>query len=152
MLPLLDRLLFRFRQSLCREQIFELFPLVDLFLFDYKVTNSRLHKDYTGASNELILKNLKKLDAAGAKIILRCPIIPGYNDNEEHFSGIVNTANSLQNLVEINLEPYHPLGEGKAEKLGVAYALKNKPFVPEETVNGWIGRISAEVKVPVKKA
>ena len=125
---------------------------VDIFLFDYKETNPEKHKEFTGVSNELILKNLKMLDDMGAKIILRCPIIPSLNDRDEHFDGIADVANSLANIIEINIEPYHPLGKGKAEMLDKEYALGDLSFPEEETVAKWMEYIAKRTDVPVKKA
>ena len=126
--------------------------LVDIFLFDYKETNGVKHKEFTGVDNTLILSNLKMLDSIGAKIILRCPVIPTLNDNVEHFNGIAETANSLKNILEVNIEPYHPLGSGKAQMLSKEYVLKDLTFPENETVEEWIKYISAKTKVPVKKA
>ena len=127
-------------------------PLVDIFLFDYKVTDPELHKKYTGAENGLILENLAMLDSLGAKTVLRCPIIPGCNDTDEHFLGIAETANRLKNVIEINIEPYHPLGKGKSELLGVDYPLSDVGFPKDEAVAEWIRKISENTSVPVKKA
>jgi len=126
--------------------------LVDIFLFDYKLTSPELHKKYTGVSNELILNNLRMLDSMGCKIILRCPIIPTINDTDEHFCGIAETANSLSNILEINIEPYHPLGNGKNEMLGIDYELKELTFPSDDTVAEWMRIISEKTSVTVKKA
>jgi len=134
------------------ERFAEIAPYVDIFLFDYKLTDSSEHKKYTGVTNELILSNLFMLDALGAKIILRCPIIPTVNDCSEHFLGIAETANKLKNIIEINIEPYHPLGRSKSEKLGKDYPLAELDFPANEEVEGWIKEISAHTKVTVKKA
>lgn len=91
---------------------------VDLFLFDYKATGEELHKKVTGASQKQILANLKLISELGAEIILRCPIIPGINDNDEHYKGIGEIADKY-NIKEINIMPYHSLGNGKREKLGM---------------------------------
>ena len=40
-----------------------LLPLVDLWLFDVKETDSRLHEQFTGKPNALILANLRQLHA-----------------------------------------------------------------------------------------
>lgn len=93
-------------------------PLVDLFLFDYKCANSNKHKAFTGADNHRILENLDLLNGMGAKIILRCPIIPGKNDDEEHIRGIAGTARRYSGIVRIDLEPYHSLGVSKREGIG----------------------------------
>ena len=134
------------------EKIEALIPYVDLFLWDVKETDSARHEEYTGVPNELILENLHKLDAADAKTILRCPIIPGHNDREEHFSGIAALAESLENVQEINIEPYHPLGQSKSEAIGEEYALAGLTFPKEEVVKEWMAAIQKGTRVEVKKA
>jgi len=134
------------------EKYLKIAELVDIFLFDFKATDPEKHKEFTGFDNKLILKNLKVLDEAGAKIILRCPIIPSLNDTPEHFKGIADTANSLNNILEINIEPYHPLGSGKSSKLGKEYPLENLTFPTDESVKEWISTIQNQTKVEVKKA
>lgn len=134
------------------ERYREIAPYVDIFLFDYKITDPEKHRECTGVTNELILSNLRMLDGAGSRIILRCPIIPTVNDTEEHLSAIANLANSLSNVLEINIEPYHPLGSGKSEMLGREYALQGLGFPEEEMVKGWIERVKRETGVLVRKA
>lgn len=127
-------------------------PYTDLFLYDYKVTGSEKHKEYTDVDNKLILSNLKLLDSLGKSIILRCPIIPSINDTAEHFVSIANLANELKNIIEINIEPYHPLGSGKAKSLGRDYLLDDLTFPEEETVKKWIETVSEKTGITVKKA
>ncbi len=91
---------------------------VDLFLFDIKTMDDEIHKQYTGVSNRRILENLRRLDALGAKTVLRCPMIPGVNVNDDHLRQVAELAEGLQNVQEIQLEPYHPLGLSKAARLG----------------------------------
>lgn len=134
------------------EQYMKIAPLVDIFLFDYKETDSNLHREFTGVQNEAIIENLKLLDSIGAKTILRCPIIPTCNDRDEHFEGIARIANSLKNVIEINVEPYHPLGKGKCELLGRDYRLSDLGFPKDETVKEWMELISSKTSVAVKKA
>ena len=76
-------------------KIKEISECVDLFLFDYKETNSKLHKKFTGINNDVILENLSILNDMRKSIILRRPIIPGYNDRKEHFEGICNVADKF---------------------------------------------------------
>ena len=134
------------------ERLAEIRELVDIFLYDYKLTDPVLHKKYTGVSNEKILENLRKLDEAGSAIILRCPIIPTVNDTPEHFAGIAETANSLKNVLEINIEPYHPLGNSKLTRMGKEYPLADLSFPEAKTVEEWMETVSKMTSVPVKKA
>jgi pyruvate formate lyase activating enzyme len=111
------------------ERIRSLLPLVNLFLYDFKETDAQRHKDFTGQSNLLILENLRSLHAAGAKIQLQCPIIPGCNDREDYIQGIIALAHSLPGLQGVQLLPYHPLGESKLQRFGLSTAA-NMPRQP----------------------
>jgi len=101
------------------EHILAIRPYVDLFLYDYKLTGDEAHQRHTGVSQELILKNLRLLDESGTAILLRCPMIPGVNIRPEHTEGIIRLANSLSNLKQIHLEPYHRIGLSKRTRLGM---------------------------------
>ena len=61
-------------------------------------------------------------------------------------------ANSLKNILEINIEPYHPLGKGKAEKLCKDYPLADLTFPEEDKIKEWIDYIAKKTSIPVKKA
>ncbi len=98
----------------------QLLPMVDLFLYDYKESSPEKHKEYTGVENKIILENLRKLNTAGARIILRCPIIPGLNDREDHFAAIAHLTKELESLDGAELLFYHKLGVSKAERMGLA--------------------------------
>lgn len=134
------------------EKILKIAEFTDIFLYDWKLTNDLLHKEYTGVSNQRILKNLKAIDSAGSNVILRCPIIPGVNDNEEHFLGIEQLANQLENVIAIDVEPYHPLGTDKYKRIGKAEQAQTFETPSENQVIDWIERIKKYTKVVVKKA
>lgn len=125
---------------------------VDIYLFDYKETNSAKHKDYTGADNKQILENLKYLDKIGKKIIMRCPIIPGYNDKEEHLQGIARIANSLENLLQVEIEPYHSFGMEKYKRLNRTYELAEVKMPEKEIVSMWMKEIQKHTTVKIIRA
>jgi len=128
-----------------------LLPDVDLFLYDLKETDPARHEQYTGVPLQPILDNLKALDADGAQISLRCPIIPGLNDRADHFRAIAAAAAALKHVVEINLMPYHPLGESKLPRLGKTSHLAGQTFAEEKAVDEWIKIVQAETVIPVSR-
>jgi len=130
--------------------ILSLVPYVDIFLFDYKESDGDTHRRLMSVPREGILRNLHRLDAAGAKTILRCPIIPGYNDRPDHFEAIAATANELTNIIEINLMPYHPLGASKAKRIGQEYALPDIGFPEEAQIGAWREAVARGTDVVVK--
>ncbi len=132
------------------EDLLKIAHYVDLFLFDYKITDSAEHQKYTGATNDLILQNLKALDRLGKKIILRCPMIPGINLNDGHIEGIIALVNSLNNIVEIDLEPYHPLGISKCEQIGKMPAFDKGEFLSNEALVEYREKIEGKTGITVK--
>ena len=131
-------------------QYAQLTELVDLFLFDIKSVDAIKHKEYTGQSNELILKNLRFLDSKGVNIRLRCPLIPGLNDAENDLRAIAELANSLPNVQGIDVEPYHPLGVSKAAQLGMKEFF-NAPFAEKEHWDSWIATLKKYTGIEVIK-
>ncbi len=113
-------------------------PYVDLFLFDYKATCPEKHKEITGISNKIVLDSLDFLYKSKARIILRCPVIPGINDSKEHFRGIADLSKKYPELVGIEIMAYHALGKDKAEYTGREYKLKGLKTTDEQTKNKWI--------------
>lgn len=93
-------------------------PLVDCFLYDFKESNNEKHCLFTGVDNHLILENLALLNSIGSMIILRVPLIPGYNDTYEHMKGIAAVVNKHKCIKKIEIMPYHALGVSKAEAIG----------------------------------
>lgn len=122
----------------------------DLFLFDYKETNPVLHRKFTGADNRRILDHLALLNELEKPVILRCPIIPGYNDREDHFLGISETANRFDCIEHVEIEPYHSLGTGKYEALGRKCA--DIAVADADEVEQWLNKIRAATDKEVKKA
>lgn len=96
---------------------------VDLFLYDIKTMDNRKHRKYTGASNEQILKNLKKLAESGSSIVISFPIIPGINDDDKNVTRTAKFISSLPNIQQVNLLPYHRAGIEKYKNLGKPYKL-----------------------------
>lgn len=108
-------------------------PLVDLFLYDLKVMEAEKHKRLTGKDNKLILENLKKLAAITDNVIIRIPIIPSVNDDDDNLKQMVKFIASLGSVRGIELLPYHPLGKDKYVRLGRDYQLVDlKKPSPEE--------------------
>lgn len=134
-----------------RENLRKVLPFTDLFLYDCKETDPERHKLFTGVSPQRIAENLEWLDAQGANIILRCPLIPGYNAREAHLLGIAALANRLPHVLEVQLEPYHNLGAFKAGRLGRENPAAIHPPTTEQ-IEEWLSFLGSCVSCPVKRA
>lgn len=96
---------------------------VDLFLYDLKHMDSARHREVTGVPNEVILENLRRLSAVGAKCIVRIPLIPGVNDDEQNLVESGKFLASLSHIESVELMGYHDIAQAKYEALGREYVL-----------------------------
>ena len=105
------------------ERIAGLAPLTDLFLYDIKVVDPMKHQELCKADNSTILDNARKLAANDVKIIFRTPIIPGLNDTLDDLRRLGEFILSLPGERQLELMPYHRIGSGKYQALGMQYPL-----------------------------
>jgi pyruvate formate lyase activating enzyme len=104
----------------------------DLFICDIKAAGTELHRRGTGTGNEQILGNLRLLSGAGAGILLRIPVIPGFNDSEKAISEIGGFICSLPAKHPVELLAFHNICAGKYDSLGREFTLRQtKPPSPE---------------------
>ena len=96
---------------------------VDYFLCDIKLVDSRRSREVLGVPSEPILRNLRILadEYPQKEMVLRMPVIPGYNDDPENLADIAAFIRSLRRQVPIELLPYHEFGKVKYENLGLPY-------------------------------
>ena len=107
-------------------------PEVDVFLMDIKHINSAKHKEFTTKPNELILQNAGKIAEKAKRLIIRVPVIPGFNDTAEEIGEIAKFTASLPNVNEIHLLPYHRMGKDKYDGLGRPYLMGDVPSPTNE--------------------
>jgi glycyl-radical enzyme activating protein family len=132
-----------------RAELERILPYADLFLYDYKLADGEMHRRYTGADNALILENLAFIGRAGTKIVLRCPVIPEVNFTDEHFDAIARTVRENPGILQIDLEPYHPLGIDKARRLGRTAAYDKQDPPDPDRLQRYVKRLEAETGIPV---
>lgn len=100
-------------------------PLVDLVLMDLKHMDSEQHRLATGAGNELLLDNARRLAATPTPLQFRVPVVPGVNDSPEAIGAIARFVRDLARArggaagIELELLAFHPLGCDKYASLGL---------------------------------
>ncbi len=119
--------------------------LTDVFLFDLKETDPQRHLEYTGSPLQPILDNLSRLACVGVEIIIRLPLIPGFNDRPDHFDDVAACIGRLQNISGVELLPYHPMGSSKLEQFGFSedIAMPRMPSPDREQVAIWQAALTA---------
>lgn len=122
--------------------------VTDLFLYDYKV--SRDAKAWIGADTGLILSNLRRLHALGAGIILRCPIIPGVNDKQEHLDAIAGIMSECPGILLVELLAYHRLGLGKFKAIGKENTLEALKPMNENEKAAFLALAREAIRHPLK--
>ena len=116
------------------EKLEPLIGLADCFLYDIKHTDKNKHKLFCGASNEKILDNLRRLSESGAEIVIRIPVIGGFNDDDISLGDMRKFIESLPRRHKIDIIPYHLLGRNKYELIGLEYRSDDSYFVSKERI------------------
>lgn len=125
------------------EMFARLEPYIDLYLFDIKLTDAQEHYRYTGVYPDRILSNLNLLAARRKPVVLRCPIIPGVNDRQEHIRAVAGLADVYENVQYIELIPYHSLGLSKYEALSTNPGYERQESMPRQEAERLAGLVQA---------
>ena len=110
-----------------REHMEAVYEYTDLVITDIKHMDLKAHKEITGAGNELILSNIKRTAELQKKLVIRTPVVPGYNGDEEN---IRKTGAFIRDelggaIVQYQLLPFRKMGIEKYNSLGLQYPLEN---------------------------
>jgi pyruvate formate lyase activating enzyme len=92
---------------------------IDLWLYDIKLLDPEKCFKYTRRPLKPVLENLRHLNAAKRRIVMRCPMIPGINDSDAELRARGALADELDGVEAIDVMPYVPYGVDKAQKLGL---------------------------------
>ena len=133
------------------DDVAEFLPVTDLFMVDVKLVGSEAHARWTGAGNEDILANLRRLAEEPRTLVVRTPVVPGVNDSPEDIGAVADLVRGFPNLDYYELLPYHPLGTGKYESLGMEYTLADLERPPPQQMDA-LARAAAERGIAVRVA
>jgi len=112
--------------------------LVSTFLVDLKHTDPDKFRQYTLGSAALVLENLKQLAYFGAHVVVRVPVIPGFNHSEAEIFQMVDFVSTIKGINEIHFLPYHTFGVEKYKMLGIEYLFNNTRQVGEEELKPYV--------------
>lgn len=110
----------------------ELFPLVDTLIMDCKHYDDNIHRQTVGIGNRQIMDNLRLAMTAHPHLIIRIPLIGGFNAGEREMTGFAAALQPYATAgTAVELLCYHEYGKDKWTKCGKEYTVKNA-FVTEE--------------------
>jgi len=119
-------------------------PATDLFLYDLKHMDPKNHENFCGQSNDKIIENLQNLSRERkAEVIVRIPIIPGYNDDKENIITMAKFISGLGTIKKIHILSYFKYHLKKYEWLGRDYLLEGLQPPSDEKMN--------EIKMLIEK-
>ena len=116
-----------------KEVLDKIVPWLDLVMMDIKHIDPKVHKEFTGVDNIKILENALYISNIASEMIVRVPVIPGFNADKRVIAGIAEFTTHLKGVKEIHLLPYHDLGSNKYGMLGKEYELQGVKS-PEEAL------------------
>lgn len=105
------------------EDVFQrIISRIDYVMMDIKMVDRELHWKYTGVDNQKIMRNLAYLKKCGKEFVIRIPLIPGVNDMEENLIQTALLLKEAENLIKVELLPYHKTAGAKYRMVGKVYA------------------------------
>ncbi len=130
------------------------FEFTDLVITDIKCMDSNKHRFFTGAGNERILANIRRTAKLGKDLVIRTPIVPGHNDDEENMraTGAFLRDELGGRIVQYQLLPYKKMGTEKYESLNLPYPMADFTMpdreVWEENLQYLAGILVSEFDLP----
>ena len=121
----------------------------DLVLLDIKTLDDSLHKDYTGhtrTNNQAFLDYLRDIHKP---TWIRHVLVPKYTDDDQRLTALAQHLSIYNNVVRVELLPYHTMGTYKYQELGIPYPLEGIPALSVERHQHAIDLFRRHLHVPV---
>ena len=119
-------------ESAYNEKLDKLMELTDLVLLDLKHIDPEGHKDLTGHDNRNILAFARYLAQKKVPVWIRHVVVPGITDDPMQLAKLGAFMGTLQNVVSLDVLPYHVLGVPKYKELGIPYPLEGVEAATQE--------------------
>ena len=111
------------------DHIKRVLPYLDQIYCDCKMYDSKLHNQYTGVNNKVILENIAFLLHSDKKdqVIVRTPLIPTMTAVQENIENISRFLVNQYENVQYEILNYNPLAQSKYAYLDMKYCFKDNP-------------------------
>lgn len=107
----------------------------DLVLLDIKSFDNKIYKKVTGVSLEPTLDFARYLNTINKPTWIRFVLVPDLNDTIDNLTGLAQFISRFNNVEEVEILPFHKMGEYKWEQLGYDYQLKNTQPPSQELID-----------------
>lgn len=107
---------------------------VDLVLLDIKSFNPETYFKVTSVSLQPTLDFASYLNQIHKPTWIRFVLVPQLTNAPENIKGLAKFVAGLNNVVRLEIIPFHKMGEYKWEQLGYDYSLKDTPLPTEEEI------------------
>ena len=138
--------------ALARPEAEALAAACDVFLVDFKVADPARSVELLRLDPAVRDANLRSLAAVGvdlaSRVVARLPIVPGFTDSLENARANARRAREL-GIVRADVLPFHQLGEGKYDALGMPYECRGYPQLTDDDVAGIVA-VCSEVGMDVR--
>ncbi len=111
-----------------------LLDYTDLVLLDIKHIDDEKHKSLTGCTNEKGLQFAQHLSEKKIPVWLRYVVVPGLTDFELDVKRLGKFIEGLSNIENIELLPFHKIGEYKWKELEIDYKLYDTHAADENDI------------------
>jgi pyruvate formate lyase activating enzyme len=115
-------------------EVLRLLAAADTVLLDLKAFDSQLHRELTGADNGPVIDCARYLSEKGVPVWIRRVLVPGITDGEEDLRRTGEFIRSLDNVVRVEVLPYHDMGAAKWRQLGMDYPLEGVSLPGEDAL------------------
>lgn len=121
----------------------------DLILLDIKSLDNKIHKSISTSTNENTLVTLDYCEKLQKPVWIRHVIVPGYTLNTKHLQKLAEYLTQFRCIKNIELLPFHKMGEYKWKNLKYDYKLYNTP-APTKKEMEQVKEIFKDYNLPIK--
>lgn len=104
----------------------------DLILLDIKAMDQAVSKRLTGQDNSATFATLDYCEKIRKPVWIRHVLVPGYTLDEVQLMAMAHRLKAYTCIEQIELLPFHKLGEPKWEEIGRAYELGDTPATTQK--------------------
>ncbi len=105
------------------EYMDDIINFTDIFLFDVKTADNQAFKEYVGSGYDMVLNTLKIVSEKARRVIVRIPVIPQVNYDEQSMMKIICLLKQYPSIKEVSLLPFHRTGADKYRRLGKTWRM-----------------------------